>query len=105
MTDWDEIQKKIAEKKKNREFLCTECGACCHIAGGLFFPKRDDGACINLGKDEKCIIYEKRPELCKVKGKFRETTEFCHTLIDLYGLDERYKVDLSEYDDYEKEEE
>ena len=98
-------------------FLCSECGACCRIAGEQgFMPQRGDGACLYLTKDNLCEIYDTRPEICNVKtmynkkideGKlspeiteidyYRMSTAYCHEMIDLLNLDEKYKIDLADY--------
>ena len=83
-------------------FLCSSCGACCLAAGSNnLMPDRGDGACIHLNKNNKCNIYEKRPDICRVKGSKKDwikSTKICHILIDSYGLDEKYKIDLKLYD-------
>ena len=51
--------------------------------------------------NNKCNIYEKRPDICRVKGSKKdwiENTKICHILIDSYGLDKKYKIDLKLYD-------
>ena len=82
-------------------FLCSQCGACCREAANLgLMPDRGDGACVHLQKDNSCGIYESRPEFCKVIGtkeQYIESTKFCHKLIDHYGLDEKYKINLNSY--------
>jgi len=84
------------------QFLCSQCGACCREAANLgLMPDRGDGACIHLQQDNSCGIYETRPEICRVVGTkkdYIEATKVCHALIDHYGLDEKYKIDLNEYE-------
>lgn len=49
--------------------LCFDCGMCCN--GTLFDKvKVDDGddlilPCVNLTNDNKCSIYENRPQRCR----------------------------------------
>ena len=99
-------------------FPCTQCGACCRRAGetGLM-PSKEDGSCVYLNGENQCDIYEDRPEHCSVKSMFTKkkkqesipkdisykqycihSTKICHVMIDSLGLDERYKVDIREYD-------
>jgi|TARA_Y100000034_G_scaffold75381_2_gene90554 hypothetical protein len=79
-------------------------------------PQRRDGACLYLTEDNLCEIYDSRPELCNVRTQYkrkieseeinrfvteidyyRDSTEACHVLIDMYGLDEKYKIPIEEY--------
>ena len=95
-------------------FLCSQCGACCKIAGAIkLMPDRGDGACVHLLDNNLCAIYDIRPEVCSVDKMFAKhkklnkqltlkqhyinTTKACHALIDLVGLDDKYKVDIEEY--------
>ncbi len=94
-------------------FLCSSCGACCRLAGLLNgakhgLPISKDGSCLHL-KDNKCSIYENRPDICRVskmtgnknnvsrKEYYIEATKNCHKLIDLFNLDKKYKIDIEEY--------
>lgn len=50
------------------KFQCSQCGECCkHINLIPQLTNFDNGfgICIHL-KDNKCSIYEKRPEICRV---------------------------------------
>ena len=100
------------------KFLCSECGACCKIAGKLgLMPSSDDGSCVYLNAENRCDIYDKRPEHCDVNRMyyvnrkkdiipqtmkkidyFKLSTRICHKMIDEEGIDERYKVDIGDYD-------
>lgn len=50
--------------------ICFDCGLCCN--GTIFDKVRVEGGddlilpCINLTNENKCSIYENRPERCKV---------------------------------------
>ena len=79
------------------KFLCSGCGACCKII-----------SCRYLGADMKCTIYDTRPDICnvetmaKIRGVdripyFIQNTLVCHSLIDYYGMDESFKIDILEY--------
>ena len=95
-------------------FLCSQCGACCKIAGTIkLMPDRGDGACVHLLDNNLCSIYNVRPDICKVDKMFEikskqdpdltlkqhyiNNTKSCHDLIDLMGLDSEYKIDIEEY--------
>jgi Fe-S-cluster containining protein len=96
-------------------FLCSGCGACC-LKAGFFKPKLDrgDGGCKHLDDDMSCEIYEDRPDFCRVGYSYKKglidteklslkdyhkmNTRFCHILIDELGLDEKFKIDIEEYD-------
>ncbi len=46
-------------------FNCTQCGACCKILPKYVAPELvgENGFCKHL-KDNKCTIYENRPDIC-----------------------------------------
>jgi Fe-S-cluster containining protein len=56
--------------KFNPSFQCTCCGACCRsVAQSSLTAWLDDGdgVCRNLDrKTELCLIYEERPDVCRV---------------------------------------
>ena len=88
------------------EFLCSSCGACCMIAGKTgYLPDRGDGACSFLDEENKCSIYEDRPDVCRVdvmhkinnpelskKEYFIKSTKACHKIIDLLKINTKYKT-------------
>lgn len=93
------------------KFLCTSCGACCRLAGKLgLMPSNKDGSCIHLGKDNKCKIYENRPDVCNVETMwkrsnvvnkvdyFKFSNSLCNELIKNEGLDSRFLIDVARYD-------
>ena len=58
---------------KQGRFRCISCGACCAfikpLADSGQLPKswvRVDGACKNLSADKLCLIYNARPNICRV---------------------------------------
>jgi Fe-S-cluster containining protein len=58
------------------KFPCTSCGACCRRVH-LYppFPKdwvREDGACKYLTEDNQCLIYETRPDICRIGHGFNK---------------------------------
>lgn len=84
------------------KFKCSKCGACCKLAAIMgVMPDRGDGACIHLNEDNECKIYDTRPDFCRVKDEGTDyyilNTKACHEMIDLLGIDEKYKVDIAEY--------
>ena len=94
------------------EFLCSSCGACCMIAGKTgYLPDRGDGACSFLDEENKCSIYEDRPDVCRVdvmhkinnpelskKEYFIKSTKACHKIIDLLKINIKYKIPLKDYE-------
>ena len=66
------------------EFNCHSCGACCRQAGHIGLPHNGDYVCIHL-KNNMCSIYEDRPDICRVKDKYREFK-------DVVSLDEWYSI-------------
>lgn len=58
------ISEFLDEKGK---WKCIECGACCRMVKDKL-PEFDsgNGVCVNL-KDNKCQIYDTRPEICRTK--------------------------------------
>ncbi len=58
---------------------CQKCGACCEILPPLFFGQ----PCPHYDKPNKlCLVYETRPEICRVKHLFGEevTQMYCEKL-------------------------
>jgi len=101
------------------KFICSQCSACCRSVGMMDpevhgLPSKADGSCAHL-VGNLCSIHEDRPDICRieklrnkkpdqtVKEYYIEATKACHTLIDLHGMDEAYKVDISEYDSMDDE--
>lgn len=68
---------------KKKPFYCNCCGECCKLShpeflNGIWFAKV--GRCSNLSSDNLCIIYNSRPEICKVKDNLDENKFFCKVL-------------------------
>lgn len=68
------------------------------------FPHKVDenGVCEKL-VDNKCSVYDDRPIMCNVSALgqllgrnpyefYSENIKYCNQLIDLFGLDESYKI-------------
>jgi Fe-S-cluster containining protein len=95
------------------DFLCSSCGACCRRAGKLgLMPQREDGACIYLTKDNKCSIYETRPDVCRVNKMaeknrhllglttieyYKMNNEICNKWIKEDGMDDSYLINIGSY--------
>ena len=86
-------------------FPCTKCGLCCIMAGQSgVMPKGKNGACIYLGDNLECTIYEDRPKVCKLdENKPKEMKEsdyyhvqagYCNELQEQFELGEEYRVCL-----------
>ncbi|GGZ88868.1 hypothetical protein GCM10007161_20470 [Ignatzschineria indica] len=60
---------------KEHYFPCTSCGACCrylHLATELQHLDRGDGVCKHLTKENRCEIYETRPEICNIEYQYHK---------------------------------
>ncbi len=98
------------------KFQCSSCGACCATAGSDGrMPNRGDGACVHLTDENLCAIFDDRPDICRADYMHKQiqktyphvdkyeyyvkATKVCHMLIDLYELDESYKIPISVYNE------
>jgi len=95
------------------KFKCTMCGACCRKAGELgIMPQREDGACLYLAEDNRCKIYDTRPDICNVKKMWEKrkdkikitekeyykfSNNYCNQFMQEYGVDASYRIDLNSY--------
>lgn len=105
---------------EKKSFPCTGCGCCCKIINVLHeaaqafkdkvdvsFPYKWDetGRCEKLGDDNKCMVYDNRPLICKVdeigelfglttEENHQLTAKSCNKLILDFGIDESFKVVL-----------
>ena len=55
-------------------FKCNKCGACCRTVGLIEeakFLDRGDGTCKYLDKNNLCMIYDFRPEICRVDKMYK----------------------------------
>ena len=79
-------------------FPCTKCGACCKQAGYLRdFPEPlmpGTLRCVHLGDDNSCLIYSRRPEVCRIKGDFRENALGCNVLQVLTNTPAKYRLPM-----------
>ena len=94
-----------------RSFKCEKCGACCRTVGLIEeakFLDRGDGVCKYLDKNNLCMIYEFRPEICRVDKMYKryknkmtwdEYLELSYESCDKlrkYEKDKKIKEDISE---------
>ena len=103
-----------------KDFPCTSCGLCCKVNLVFLLNNKDkfpefyqfiiskfpykvleDGSCEMLDSDNQCSVYNDRPLLCNAKLlsismhiPYEVIAQNCNDLIDKYGLDESFKVDL-----------
>ncbi len=81
------------------------------MAGKLgVMPAKKDGSCIHLNKDNKCNIYETRPEICNVKKMYKKRVKnglklsykeycnlsysICNSLMEDLGIDKKFRINL-----------
>ena len=99
------------------KFACSSCGACCKRIGAvkekfkeLNFPYQvnEEGVCEMLGEDNKCKVYESRPDVCrtdKVYENFfeeqmtkleyyKENAKGCNEFMQEDGMDKMFFVDI-----------
>lgn len=72
----------------DKPFPCTECGLCCRHIGGVeeLAPlDRGDGVCVHLIND-RCAIYEDRPDICRVDVMYKKGYDRSYTLEEFYTL-------------------
>jgi Fe-S-cluster containining protein len=58
-----------------KPFNCWNCSACCRLCDKVEELKqfdKGDGTCIHLTEDNKCAIYETRPEICNTKRMYEK---------------------------------
>lgn len=80
-------------------FRCTSCGLCCALAAKLGFVPSEDGgkSCVHQEYDEdgvsSCIIYDDRPEVCRVPPNRHEANmEGCNQLQEEAVLGPEWRV-------------
>ena len=56
-------------------FVCTKCGICCknikNIPELAVFDK-GNGICVYLSKDNLCMIYKNRPDICNTDKMYEK---------------------------------
>jgi len=102
-------------------FDCTGCGSCCRRVGkfigklkelGFPYEVKEDGSCEMLGADNKCKVYDSRPDVCSVekmyetvhsktgatkKEIFKKEAEICNSFIKEEKLDDKFLIDINQY--------
>lgn len=93
-------------------YPCSKCGACCrriniavqyyksHIEKDFQFPYgwNSQGVCENLTGDNKCAVYEERPDICNIdkmvdslniskQDFYQQNMEVCNRMIREDNLD------------------
>ena len=95
----------------NKPFPCTQCGICCkhiELCDGMTFStfpyKHVNGRCEKLGKDNKCKIYDSRPDICNIekqtegmnqakkKNYFELNKYACNQLQSRFNINLKYRI-------------
>jgi hypothetical protein len=95
-------------------FPCTGCGLCCQNISNIEELKAFDlgnGVCKYFdNKTNNCLIYENRPDICRVEKMFDmkyhqyftkkefylKNAEVCNQLQEIANLDKSYNVKIGE---------
>lgn len=72
---------------------CTICGACCVAPDIAALGKAIGQPCPHLARDHRCVIYDRRPQVCRDYA----ADELCDA-IDAPTLDERVARYLAIFD-------
>lgn len=60
-------------------FVCTKCGICCknikNIPELAVFDK-GNGICVYLSKDNLCMIYKNRPDICNTEKMYEKKYKY-----------------------------
>lgn len=78
-------------------FPCSGCGACCRWTKALVaacMPVTADGACVHLDGN-RCSIYDRRPEICRVRGDYEATAVICVALQVTEGLGSEWAPEVT----------
>lgn len=70
----DNEEDQYLEQNILPDFKCVACGECCrhiNLVPSLQHLQLGDGICIHL-KNDKCEIYDARPDVCNYKKLYRE---------------------------------
>lgn len=86
-------------------FPCTRCSACCRLAflvPGFPLETDEKGACVKLGADGLCTIYEDRPDICRIDNHisgyptktdaYRANAAYCNKAQGALGMGEEWRV-------------
>ncbi|MDD6925077.1 MAG: YkgJ family cysteine cluster protein [Campylobacter sp.] len=71
-------------------FFCSQCGECCknirHIPELAGYS--DENGCCKYLKNNRCSVYENRPEVCRVDLMYEKYYSNKYTLQEFYTLNE-----------------
>lgn len=105
------------------QFPCSSCGICCRKIGTVIdeyrrnnnFPYnvKADGSCEMLMDDNRCKVYENRPDCCSIKKIYENNVRHTMTRKEFYyqnslvcnkwmeeeKADKSLRIDLKYYDD------
>ena len=79
------------------KFNCDCCGICCKnikYVSQLKSYDNGNGQCIYLGKDNKCSIYNNRPEICNVSIMYKKYYSSYYTEKEFYELNHKVCIKL-----------
>jgi Fe-S-cluster containining protein len=91
-------------------FPCTSCGVCCTNIKTFPFAEEfalEDGSCKHLTKENKCGIYETRPDFCRMnkraeksvlgeQGYYKATSIFCNGAQERKGIPIEFRIKIEE---------
>tara|TARA_R100001530_G_scaffold127621_2_gene96901 strand:+ start:2010 stop:2300 length:291 start_codon:yes stop_codon:yes gene_type:complete len=77
------------------------------IASKFPYEVDENGCCTQLNEDGNCNVYDHRPVLCNVRlmskfsGEseleyFKKSAKACNQIMDDWGVEEEYRIDLEE---------
>lgn len=71
-------------------FPCNSCGKCCsnvHLSDMTKYLDKGDGTCRNLDETTNlCLIYDDRPDICRVELQYRKNYETLYSWDDFVTL-------------------
>lgn len=95
-------------------FPCTMCGLCCQNISEISELKDFDlgnGVCKHFDYNtRKCLMYEKRPDICQVETMYEklfyryvskevfymENARVCNSLQDKYKIDSAFRIKIGD---------
>lgn len=89
-------------------FPCDCCGLCCRQVRTVpEFAKdydRGDGVCKYLNENNRCSVYDNRPEICNIDFMYRKYYSKTYSLEEFYELNKRICKSLKAMSTIKKEE-
>ena len=78
---------------------------------GFPYDAKEDGSCVMLDENNKCKVYDKRPDACnvdKMYDRFHSNVKtkkeiylleatICNSFVEQDGIDNKYLIDLKQY--------